>query len=60
MYYLLGYKYFNNLETMEKMYNEYSCKEQKINSFESGNFTGFGNFLNNIDPKIRKKVSMKS
>lgn len=59
MYYLLGYKYFGSLEIMEKLYKE--CpKEKQSHSFESGVFTGFGNFLNNIDPTIRTKVNINN
>lgn len=56
MYYLLGYKFFNDLEMMEKLYTEMpEIKRVKTNKV----FTGFGSLLNNIDAKLRNKVNKK-
>ncbi len=53
MYYLLGYKYFGDLEMMEELYTE--CPEIKGVSTNRV-FTGFGSLLNNIDSRLRNKV----
>jgi hypothetical protein len=53
MYYLLGYKYFGDLETLEAYYNQTRYTKMQHNRNE---FVGFGNLLNNIDSKLRKKV----
>jgi hypothetical protein len=54
MYYLLGYKYFGDLETLEAYYNQTLYRKIQRNKNE---FIGFGNLLNNIEEKLRKKVS---
>ncbi|RNA28824.1 chitin synthase, partial [Brachionus plicatilis] len=54
MYYLLGYKYFGDLENMEKFYhsgNVYDVEHDKKKKF-----FGFGNFLKNIDNSLRQKL----
>ena len=53
MYYLLGYKFFNDLSMMEKLYSHVP----DINKVKTSKvFTGFGSLLNNIDPKLRAKL----
>ena len=53
MYYLLGFKFFGSLESMEKLYDDMpKIKEVKT----SKAFTGFGSLLNNIEPKLRNQV----
>ena len=54
MYYLLGYKYFGDLNQMEKLYH--SNVENKSKDDENFHFKGFGNLLQKIDPKLRNKV----
>jgi chitin synthase len=70
MYYLLGYKYFGDLATMERYYevnilNEYKeeegaemDKKRKKERSENGgsSFIGFGNLLRNIDPVLRRRL----
>ena len=66
MYYLLGYKYFTDLDVMEKYYemkmsrsNNGSDKTEKKSGSvgnKSKNFIGFGNLLKNIDKNLRIKV----
>lgn len=52
MYYLLGFKYFGDLETMEKYYEKDPFdKDEKTHKF-----CGFGNLLKNIDPNLRIKL----
>jgi hypothetical protein len=54
-YYLLGYRLFGDLETMEKLYKKkYGIGEDKNNTKA---FKGFGNLLNNMDDKLRAQVS---
>ncbi len=53
MYYLLGYKYFGDLDMMEKLYTE--CPDIKGVSTNRV-FTGFGSLLNNIDSRLRNRV----
>ena len=52
MYYLLGYKYFSDLNSMDKHYSHIKPKS----SSSDFHFTGFGSLLNNIDSKLRVKV----
>lgn len=54
MYYLLGYKYFGDLESMEKYYNTNNVYDVKHD--KKKHFIGFGNFLKNIDSSLRQKV----
>ncbi|CAF0773385.1 unnamed protein product [Brachionus calyciflorus] len=54
MYYLLGYKYFGDLESMEKYYNTNNVYDVKHD--KKKHFIGFGNFLKNIDSSLRQKL----
>jgi hypothetical protein len=56
MYYLLGYKYFGDLDLMEKFYEE---KDPFNRDEKTKHFIGFGNLLKNIDEKLRKRVIKK-
>ena len=52
MFYLLGYKNFENLDEMLKFYediDELPCSNYSV-------FKGFGNLLKSIDNRTRKKV----
>lgn len=52
MYYLLGFKFFGDFDSMEKLYNEQGASENQ------SNFRGFGNLLKNIDSSLRIKVKL--
>ncbi len=57
MYYLLGYKYFNDFESIQKLYNNDDTNrviesDDKTNNY----FKGFGKFLHNIDSTLRTKL----
>ncbi len=52
MFYLLGYKNFENLD---EMLNFYEDNEELTNSNKK-DFRGFGNLLKSIDTQTRKKV----
>jgi chitin synthase len=54
IYYLLGFKLFGDIDAMEKLYKK---KYGKTNS-KSKLFKGFGNLLNNMDDKMRIRVSL--
>jgi hypothetical protein len=60
MYYLLGYKFFGDLDRMESYYHQTDLFEDFNNSNKKNNkskdFIGFGNLLKNIDKNLRKKV----
>ena len=58
MYYLLGYKYFGDLATMESYYNddEQKFKSNKQSDPSETEFCGYGTLLRNIDAKLRKKL----
>ena len=51
MYYLLGYKYFGDIDAMEKLYSE-----EHLETNKNSEFKGFGNLLQNIDSTLRSKV----
>ncbi len=51
IYYLLGYKLFGDIDSMEKLYKKkYGTKNHNS---KSKIFKGFGNLLNNMDNKLR-------
>ena len=52
MFYLLGFKNFENLEDMLKLYEDV----EETQAPAKNEFLGFGNLLKKIDSSIRKKV----
>lgn len=57
MYYLLGYKYFGDLTSMENFYNDYDEENKfQVNKKKTKEFNGYGTLLQNIDEKLRKKL----
>ena len=58
MYYLLGYKYFGDLNKMESFYQQKDIFDNWANykNSKTKEFTGFGNLLKNIDENLRRKV----
>lgn len=59
MYYLLGYKYFKDLDQMEKYYKESYYQNHNKEKSDSAEFIGFGSLLNSIDKDLRNKVTNK-
>jgi len=52
MYYLLCFRFFGDLELMEKLYSETSDSISQNRE----NFKGYGNLLQSIDATLRNKV----
>ncbi len=53
MYYLLCYRFFGDLELMEKLYSEKMVVSVDQNEKK---FKGYGNLLQSIDESLRNKV----
>ena len=61
MYYLLGFKNFEDLETMERFYSQTHAEDanslrQDHSRKNQNSFIGFGTLLRNIDAKLRSKL----
>ena len=59
MFYLLGYKYFGDLENMESYYDDEKQMYKSQRQQKRKEFVGYGTLLKNVDEKLRKKVNRK-
>ena len=55
MYYLLCFRFFGDLEQMEKLYHS-ETTDDPADDDSKKEFKGFGNLLQNIDTSLRTKV----